>query len=147
MELLGRKLHCGDWGWKYKRKVQNGTAYWICSGDGIAGRHCKTKPLSKEVFFKTFVNFYNRLRAYENLILRNSVTRLSEIKKMVTCMDSEIGDLDRQSNRGTTVSETEYFPVWFVSSLAIRGAWRAEGNKANHRSVLSKKRWHPDCFI
>lgn len=93
---LSGKLYCGDCGWRYKRKVQNGTAYWICSGDGIAGRHCKTKPLSEEVFFKTFVNFYNRLRAHENLILRNSVTRLSEIKKMITCMDSEISDLDKQ---------------------------------------------------
>ena len=93
---LSGKLYCGDCGWRYKRKVQYGTAFWICSGDGIAGRHCKTKPLSEEVFFKTFVNFYNRLRAHENLILRNSVTRLSEIKKMITCMDSEISDLDKQ---------------------------------------------------
>lgn len=34
--------------------------------------------------------------------------------------EDPFGSKSRQSNRGTTVSETEYFPVWFVSSLAIR---------------------------
>ena len=26
-------------------------------------------------------------------------------------------------------------------------AWRAEGNKADCRAVLPKKRWDPDCFV
>lgn len=40
--------------------------------------------------------FYNRLRLHENLILRNTVTRLSEIKKLVTRSDSQIGDIDKR---------------------------------------------------
>ena len=89
-----------------------------------------------------------------------------------------------QSNSGSIVPETEYFPVWFVSSLAIRpygcvlrlpkrknllvsdrrfsanrtaerrgtrprhaGAWRAEGNNADRRAVLPKKRRCPNRFV
>ena len=94
-DLTG-KISCGYCGWLYKRRIQNGIAYWVCSHDGVAGQQCKTKPLSEEVFFKTFVNFYNRLRFHENLILRSTVTKLTEIKKVITCADSEIGEIDKQ---------------------------------------------------
>lgn len=93
---LSGKIYCASCGWRYKRRVQNGIVYWVCSGDGIAGRQCSTKPLSEEVFCKTFINFYNRLRLHENLILRSAVTKLMEIKKMITYMDSEISEIDRQ---------------------------------------------------
>lgn len=93
---LSRKIYCGYCGWAYKRRIQNEIAYWVCSHDGVAGQQCKTKPISEEVFFRTFVNFYNRLRFHENLILRNAVTRLTDIKKIITCMDSEIGEIDKQ---------------------------------------------------
>lgn len=93
---LSGKIYCGYCGWAYKRRVQQGIAYWVCSHDGVAGQQCKTKPLSEDVFFKTFINFYNRLRFHENLILRSAVTKLTEIKKIITCMDSEIGEIDKQ---------------------------------------------------
>lgn len=90
------RMYCGSCGWKYKRRVQNGIVYWVCSGDGVAGRQCSTKPISEEAFCKTFINFYNRLRAHENLLLRNAITKLTEIKKLITCADSEITELDKQ---------------------------------------------------
>lgn len=90
------KIYCGDCSWVYKRRVQNEIVYWVCSHDGIAGRQCRSKPLSEDVIFKTFINFYNRLRFHENIILRSAVKKLTEIKKMLTCMDSEIGELDKQ---------------------------------------------------
>lgn len=93
---LSGKIYCGYCGWCYKKRIQNGVAYWVCSHDGVAGQQCKTKPISEEVFFKTFVNFYNRLRFHENLILRSAVTKLTEFKKLITCMDSEIGTIDKQ---------------------------------------------------
>lgn len=94
-DLTG-KISCGYCGWLYKRRIQNGIAYWVCSHDGVAGQQCKTKPLNEEVFFKTFVNFYNRLRFHENLILRSAVTKLTEIKKIITCTDSKIGEIDKE---------------------------------------------------
>lgn len=93
---LSGKMYCGYCGWAYKRRIQNKIAYWVCSHDGVAGQQCQTKPISEEIFFKTFVNFYNRLRYHENLILRSAITKLTEIKKIITCMDSEIGEIDKQ---------------------------------------------------
>jgi len=90
------KIYCGYCGWAYKKRVQNGIVYWVCSHDGSAGQRCATKPISEEVFHKTFINFYNRLRFHENLILRSAVTRLTEVKRIITSMDSEIGEIDKQ---------------------------------------------------
>lgn len=90
------KIYCSDCSWAYKRRIQNGIYYWVCAKDGVSGQQCRTKPISEEAFCKTFVNFYNRLRLHENLILRNTVTRLSEIKKLVTRSDSQIGDIDKR---------------------------------------------------
>lgn len=90
------KIFCGDCGWKCKRRLQNGIYYWVCSGNGVAGKRCNTKPISEDALFRTFINFYNRLRCHENLILRSTITKLMEIKKLITSMDSEISDLDRQ---------------------------------------------------
>lgn len=90
------KIYCGDCGWAYKRRIQHGIVYWVCSQDGAAGQRCKSKPLSQDVVYKTFINFYNRLRYHENMILRSTVTKLSDFKRRITCMDSEIGELDKQ---------------------------------------------------
>ena len=90
------KIFCASCGWSYKRRVQNGIVYWVCTKDGTAGQRCDTKPVSEEAFCKTFVNFYNRLRLHENMFLRSTVTKLSEIKKVITCSDSKIGDIDRR---------------------------------------------------
>lgn len=92
---FSNRIFCSSCGWAYKRRVQNGIIYWVCGKDGISGQRCDTKPISEEAFCKTFVNFYNRLRLHENMILRSTVTRLSEIKKVITCSDSKIGDIDR----------------------------------------------------
>ena len=48
-DLTG-KISCGYCGWLYKRRIQNGIAYWVCSHDGVAGQQCKTKPLSERKF-------------------------------------------------------------------------------------------------
>lgn len=93
---FSNKIFCSSCGWGYKRRVQNGIVYWVCTKDGTAGQRCATKPVSEEAFCKTFVNLYNRLRLHENMILRSTVTKLSEIKKVITCSDSKIGDIDRR---------------------------------------------------
>lgn len=93
---FSNRIFCSSCGWAYKRRVQNGIVYWVCAKDEISGQQCDTKPVSEEAFCKTFVNFYNRLRLHENMILRSTVTRLSEIKKVITCSDSKIGDIDRR---------------------------------------------------
>ncbi len=93
---LSGKIFCSSCGWAYKHKVQNEIIYWVCTKDGTAGQRCDTKPISEEVFCKTFVNFYNRLRLHENMFFRSVVTKLTEIKKVITCTDSKIGDIDRR---------------------------------------------------
>lgn len=93
---FSNRIFCSSCGWAYKRKIQNGIVYWVCTKDGVAGQRCDTKPVSEDAFCKTFVNFYNRLRLHENMFLRSTVTKLSEIKKVITCSDSKIGDIDRR---------------------------------------------------
>lgn len=93
---FSEKIYCGECGWAFKRRIQNGIHYWVCAKSGTSGQQCTTKPISEEVLHKTFINFYNRLQLHENLILRRTVTRLTEIKKMLTHFDSQIGNIDRR---------------------------------------------------
>lgn len=93
---FSNKIFCASCGWTYKRRVQHGIVYWVCTQNGLCGQKCDTKPVSEEAFCKTFVNFYNHLRLHENMILRSTVIKLSEIKKIITCSDSKIGDIDRR---------------------------------------------------
>ncbi len=90
------KIYCGSCGWLYKQRIQNGITYWVCSKDGVAGNRCSTVPLIEDTICKTFINFYNRFRMHENRFLRNAVTRLTEIRKIITCADSKIGDIDKE---------------------------------------------------
>ena len=90
------KIFCMDCGWAYKRRVQNDIVYWVCSKSGTAGQHCCTHPLSEEVIGKTFCNMYNKLRQYENELLKSTLTRLVELKAAVTKSRSEVIDIDEK---------------------------------------------------
>lgn len=91
-----KKLFCGDCNWAFKKRVQNGIVYWACSQSGVAGRHCFTHILSEEVIMRTFCNMYNKLRVYEDDILKSTLNRLTDAKTRMTNSKSEIVEIDAE---------------------------------------------------
>lgn len=51
-------IECESCDWAYKRKVQNGVVYWVCSRKKSAGHFCESKNISEENLKKAFVKMY-----------------------------------------------------------------------------------------
>jgi len=91
-----RRLYCGDCGHTFKLLQKNNTRFWQCTKDGIAGQRCYTHPIKEEVIKRTFCRFYNRLRHYENEILKSTLYKLIELKKTITKSNSGISEIDTE---------------------------------------------------
>ncbi len=90
------KIYCFDCGWCYKRRVQNGKVYWLCSKNGVAGRRCSTHTIREEGLEKTFCEFYNKLQQHKDEILKSTLNRLIELKGVITKSKSEIAKIDEE---------------------------------------------------
>lgn len=80
----------------YKRHIQNGIAYWVCSKNGVAGQRCTTHPLSEEIIERTFCYFYNKLKQHTDELLKGTLNRLIELKSAITNSKSEITEIDNE---------------------------------------------------
>lgn len=103
-ELTG-KVFCGDCGRTFKRSVCNKNATWICSKNGNGGQQCKSYPMPEEIIKNTFVTLYNKLQQNIDLLIKNPLNMLLDIKKRITSasyviteIDDEIAELADQNN-------------------------------------------------
>ncbi len=91
---LTQKIRCGDCGCAFKRKMQSGEAYWVCSSNGIAGRHCKTRNIKESNLKKSFVRLFNRLKLYESEIVDSDLNQLVSLKAKISSQSTAISDID-----------------------------------------------------
>lgn len=83
-------------GWSYKRKVQNGVVYWVCSRKNIAGHSCSGKNISEEYLEKAFVLMYNKLRRFEKEILDKTLSQLLNLRERISGQNKEISQIDNE---------------------------------------------------
>lgn len=126
-----KKLFCGDCNWTFKKRVQNGIVYWICSQNGTAGRRCFTHTLSEEVIMRTFCNMHNKLRAYEDEILKSTLNRLAEIKTRMTNSKSEIVEIDAEMLK--LAEKNKYTIELFQSGMLDEGTYVIRVNDSENR--------------
>lgn len=89
-----QKIRCGDCGCAFKRKIQSGEAYWVCSSNGIAGRHCKTQNVKEDDLRKSFVRLFNRLKLYEFETVASALNQLVSLKAKISGQSTAISDID-----------------------------------------------------
>ena len=94
--LLSQMIFCNECGWAYKRRVQNGITYWVCTQKGDAGFVCKSKNLPESEIFYAFVLMYNRLRQYETLLVDNTLSQLIDIREKLVSGRQEIVQIDAE---------------------------------------------------
>lgn len=95
--LYSKMIFCGDCGRGYKlKKSGSGADRWVCSGNGLEGRSCKTASLSETEIEKTFVNFYNRLKQNTEIIFQKTFSQITALKKQITTGCESIGEIDRE---------------------------------------------------
>ena len=52
--------------------------------------------MSEEVIGRTFIRFYNKLRQNENVLLKDITAKLTEARRIITCSDSLISEIDKE---------------------------------------------------
>ena len=52
--------------------------------------------MSEEVIGRTFIRFYNKLRQNENVLLKDIAAKLTEARRIITCSDSLISEIDKE---------------------------------------------------
>ena len=83
-------IECESCGWAYKRKVQNGVVYWVCSRKKSAGHFCESKNISEENLKKAFVKMYNKLRRFESEILDRIYNQLLKLREKLSGQNNEV---------------------------------------------------------
>lgn len=91
-----RKIRCSDCGCAFKRKIQGGKIYWLCSSNGIAGRRCKTRNIKESDLKKSFVRLFNHLKQYESEITDCALNQLTTLKTKISSQSTAIGDIDAE---------------------------------------------------
>ncbi len=93
---LSKMVRCGECGWLYKTRVQNGIRYWVCTQNGVGGFRCGGKILRDDQIKKLFVSFYNRLKQNETEIIDWSINQLMSLKSKVAQCNSQISEIDEE---------------------------------------------------
>lgn len=94
--FLSGMIVCDQCGGAYKRKVQNGIAYWVCSRKGRSGYRCSGRNLSENDIYASFIIMYNRLRQYENMLIDNTLSQLINIRSKLVSGSKEIAEIDSE---------------------------------------------------
>lgn len=126
-----KKLFCGDCNWAFKKRVQNGIVYWACSQSGVAGQRCFTHILSEEVIMRTFCNMFNKLRVYEDDILKSTLNRLTEAKTRMTNSKSEIVEIDAEMIK--LAEKNKYTIELYQSKVLDEGTYITRVNETEKR--------------
>lgn len=87
-------IECESCGWAYKRKVQNGVVYWVCSRKKSAGYLCESKNISEENLKKAFVKMYNKLRRFESEIFDRIYNQLLKLREKLSGQNNEVPQID-----------------------------------------------------
>lgn len=126
-----QKLFCGDCNWAFKKRVQNGIVYWACSQSGVAGQRCFTHILSEEIIMRTFCNMYNKLRYYEDDILKSILNRLVDMKSKMTNSKSEIVEIDAELIK--LAEKNKYTIELYQSKMLDEGTYITRVNDTEKR--------------
>lgn len=89
-------IFCGDCGWKFKKKVQSGKTYWVCSKDGISGYRCSSVNVSEESLKKAFVALFNKLKQNQDELVDYTINQLVSLKTKVAGNNREINEIDAE---------------------------------------------------
>ena len=89
-----KRIKCGDCGCSYKRIDRHGEIYWVCSSNGIAGRHYTTLNIKERDIQRCFVRLYNKIKQYEHETVDYILNQLILFKTKIYSQNTTINDID-----------------------------------------------------
>ena len=139
-------LYCGVCGNAYKAKHPKDAKRWVCSRSGMEGRNCNTASITESEIERTFVNFYNRLKQNEEIILQKTFSQVTALKKRITVGCESISEIDREI--ATLSDENSMYIRFFQQSMMDEVTFREQTGVVNQRinelRVRRQKLLHED---
>lgn len=89
-------IYCEECGWAYKRKIQNGTIYWVCSRKGVGGYKCGGINVREDLVKIAFVEMFNKLRSFEKELIDSTLKILNDIRQKMLNGNYEIAQIDSE---------------------------------------------------
>ena len=139
-------LWCGDCGNAYKSKRPQEATRWVCCQNGIAGCRCNTTSVTESEVERTFVNFYNKLKQNESIIIQRAYTQIAAAKRLVTAGSESIGEIDREiaSLAGENSMYLLYYQRGVVDDVTFREQTGVVSKRINELKARRQKLLHED---
>lgn len=97
--VLRGHVCCAECGSLCKRKVCNGTVYWVCRRHDDGESNCPSRQISETTLEEVIRRCYGKLFQGRDTVLRPMLAQLEEFRERELRANSRIGDIDRELAR------------------------------------------------
>lgn len=97
--LFRKHVYCAECASLCKRKVCNGTMYWVCRRHDDGKDSCPSKRISETALTDAIRRCHEKLRIGCDTILRPMLAQLEELRERELRANSRIGDIDHELAR------------------------------------------------
>lgn len=102
---LFHKIYCGECETQFRKRMSQGTTYWVCLNHSRSVENCSVPPIPESEIHAAFLRMYHKLRFHGEPILKQMISNLQAVRehRMLWSLDiielnkriSDIADQDR----------------------------------------------------
>ena len=94
--LLKKKLHCGNCGTLFRRKIVNEKVYWACRRHDSHKDLCPISQVPEEQIITAILRMYHKLKRHREQILSPLLRQLTELREKELRSNRKINDIDKE---------------------------------------------------
>jgi len=94
--LLTKKLHCGNCGTLFRRKIVNEKVYWICRRHDSHKDLCPISQVPEEQIVAGVLRMYHKLKRHREQILSPLLNQLTDLREKELRSNRKINDIDKE---------------------------------------------------
>lgn len=94
--LLAKKLHCGNCGTLFRRKIVNEKVYWTCRRHDSRKDLCPLSQIPEEQIITAILRMYHKLKRHHEQILSPLLHQLIDLREKELRSNRKINDIDKE---------------------------------------------------
>ncbi len=94
--LLSKKLHCGNCGTLFRRKIDNEKVYWTCRRHNHHKDLCPVSQVPEEQIITGVLRMYHKLKRHREQILSPLLHQLTDLREKQLRSNRKINDIDKE---------------------------------------------------
>ena len=94
--LLAKKIHCGNCGTLFRRKIDNEKVYWTCRKHNRDKDLCPTSQIPEEQIITAILRMYHKLKRHREQILSPLLNQLTDLREKELRSNRKINDIDKE---------------------------------------------------